>query len=41
MNVVLWVTVCPADLAVTVAVAEPAHEVVTFQRQVKFPLPSA
>jgi hypothetical protein len=34
VNVVLWVTVCPDDLAVTVAVAVPAQEALTFHRQV-------
>ena len=34
VNVVLSVTVCPADLAETVAVAVPAQPVCTFQRQV-------
>jgi hypothetical protein len=34
MNVVLWVMVCPADLADTVAVAAPTQPVVTFHRQV-------
>jgi len=34
VNVVLWMTVCPEDLAVIVAVAIPAHEALTFHRHV-------
>ena len=34
LNAVLAVTVCPDDLAVTVAVAVPAHEALTFHRHV-------
>ena len=34
VNAVLLVTVCPEDLAVTVAVAFPAHEVMIIHRQV-------
>jgi hypothetical protein len=33
VNLVLWVTVWPEDLATTVAVAVPTHFVVTFQFQ--------